>query len=114
MAYIIRHADLEYSRQRILIILGRGDYACDDSSLLCPVVSTSAFRFLPSGVPIYLKAFPIEDGTGKPNKYRGPQRHGEFDNYYFWREQFRSTALATDYYERLPKAAPILTSCGKD
>ena len=62
--------------------------------------------FLPKRAPIYLKAFPIEDGGKTHNRekrYRGPQRHGEFDQYYFWEEQFRSTALATDYYERLPK-----------
>ena len=64
--------------------------------------------FLPKKAPIFLKAFPIEDGKGKPNKtYRGPQRHGEFDQYYFWREQFRSTGKASDFYERIPQESEI-------
>ena len=61
---------------------------------------------LPKRAPIYLKAFPIEDGskTHDRNKfYRGPQRHGEFDDYYFWQEKFRSTAKENDYYARIPK-----------
>jgi len=74
--------------------------------------------FLPKGTPIYLKAFPIEDGKGKRDKregddlYRGPQRHGEFENYYFWQEQFRCTAKATDFYKRTPKESPVPTPCG--
>lgn len=62
--------------------------------------------FLPKTAPIYLKAFPCEDGTKthEPRKrYRGPQRHGEFANYHFWQEQFRSTAEPNDYYARIPK-----------
>ena len=60
--------------------------------------------FVPRSAPIYLKAFPIEDGKGKEHKlYRGPQRHGEFEDYYFWQQQFRCSAEATDYYRRRPK-----------
>jgi hypothetical protein len=66
---------------------------------------TIARDFLPEHAPIYLKAFPMEDAseTHKTQKrYRGPQRHGEFDNYYyFWQEQFRSGTQANDHYKQI-------------
>jgi hypothetical protein len=61
-----------------------------------------AHDFLPDSESIHLKAFPIEDGRGQ-GLYLGPQRHGDFDDYHFWTEEFRATDEPNRPYERISK-----------
>ena len=59
---------------------------------------------LPKSKSIHLKAFPIEDGEKtKERLYLGPQRHGDFDDYHFWKEEFRATDHTNCYYPRISR-----------
>jgi hypothetical protein len=58
---------------------------------------------LPRGSTIHLKAFGIENGDGKKTcRYAGPQKHGDFDQYYFWRYEFREPSEPSMRYCKIP------------
>jgi hypothetical protein len=60
---------------------------------------------LPDSPSIHLKVFPVEEGKGvkETGLYLGPQRHGDFDDYHFWKKEFWNTDDKNIRYERISK-----------
>ena len=62
-----------------------------------------AYRLLPQTSRIHLKAFGIKRQDDPKGFSAGPQKHGDFGNFPFWKECYRSTEVPEDQgYQILP------------